>query len=411
MNSMSSADSARPRLAVVTPRFPFPLNKGDRLRIYHQLQVLHGHFDIDLHCLTFGKVPPHHLDALQDRCASVTVYRLNPVKAAFRMGWAWFSRRPFQVLLFTERRQVRAMRANILAQAPDVLLAQMVRTAEYVKDLDAVPHVLDIMDTLHAGAEREAERAPWWKRGLLLEEGRRLLRYEHRVHHYFDACTIISRQDRDLLPHPDRQDVQIVPNGVDTHFFDPAAHIPALPKLSVQPDVAFCGNMGYAPNIVAAKFLVEDIAPAFRTLTGRPLHILICGAQPAAQVLGLASPTVSVVPDVPDIRSAYLAAPIFLAPMLVNTGLQNKLLEALSLERACITTPRALSAIDADMGGSLLSAESPEDFARHIHTLLSDPEQSQSLGKTGRAKVQEHYGWKAASATLVTLLHDLVGAR
>ena len=184
---MPGPEQPRPRLAVVTPRFPFPLNKGDRLRIHHQLKVLQAHFDIDLHCLTFRRIPEAELDAVRDRCQTLTLYRLHPLKALIRMGWALFSRRPFQVLLFTERRLVRRMRASILAQSPDVLLAQMVRTAEYVKDLDAVPHVLDIMDTLHAGAEREAEKAPFWKRPLLLEEGRRLLRYEHRVHHYFDA--------------------------------------------------------------------------------------------------------------------------------------------------------------------------------------------------------------------------------
>ena len=404
---MAAPEQPRPRLAVVTPRFPFPLNKGDRLRIHHQLRVLQAHFDIDLHCLTFRRIPEAELDAVRDRCQTLTLYRLHPVKALIRMGWALFSRRPFQVLLFTERRLVRRMRASILAQRPDVLLAQMVRTAEYVKDLDAVPHVLDIMDTLHAGAEREAEKAPFWKRPLLLEEGRRLLRYEHRVHHYFDACTIISRQDRDLLPHPDRHGVHIVPNGVDTDHFDPEAEVEPLDLSAPEFDVAFCGNMGYAPNIVAARFLVDEIAPAFETRTGRPLRILLCGAQPAAAVLALRQDHVTVVADVPDIRSAYLAAPVFAAPMLVNTGLQNKLLEALALERACVTTPRALSAMDVDVQGAVRSADDADEFAAHIADLLEAPEATAAMGRTGRNVVQQHFGWKAASVTLVTLLKDL----
>ena len=404
---MPGPEQPRPRLAVVTPRFPFPLNKGDRLRIHHQLKVLQAHFDIDLHCLTFRRIPEAELDAVRDRCQTLTLYRLHPVKALIRMGWALFSRRPFQVLLFTERRLVRRMRASILAQHPDVLLAQMVRTAEYVKDLDAVPHVLDIMDTLHAGAEREAEKAPFWKRPLLLEEGRRLLRYEHRVHHYFDACTIISRQDRDLLPHPDRHGVYIVPNGVDTDHFNPEAEVQPLDWSTPDFDVAFCGNMGYAPNIVAARFLVDEIAPAFETRTGRPLRILLCGAQPAAAVLALRQDHVTVVADVPDIRSAYLAAPVFAAPMLVNTGLQNKLLEALALERACVTTPRALSAMDVDVQGAVRSADDADEFAAHIADLLEAPEATAAMGRTGRNVVQQHFGWKAASVTLVTLLKDL----
>ena len=401
--NMSESD-AKPRLAVLTPRFPLPLNKGDRLRIYHQLAVLHERFEVDLHCLSFRAVNDAEIAALQQRCSTLTVHRLNLVKAAFRMGWSLFSRRPFQVLLFTERSLIRKIRQEIMGRSPDVLLAQMVRTAEYVKDLDAVPHILDIMDTLHAGAEREAERAPWWKRPLLREEGRRLLRYEHRMPHYFDACTIISEQDRALLPHPDRSEVHIVPNGVDAAFFSPSNQILPIETDSEPFDVAFCGNLGYAPNIVAARFLAEDVAPCFEQMAGRPLKVLICGAQPAPAVKALSGRNVRVIGNVADIRSAYLAAPIFIAPMLVNTGLQNKLLEAMSLERACITTPRALAALGCNVGDAVATAEDAPSFAQGIQWMLGDPERCKAMGEAASAIVQERFTWHAASVTLVALL-------
>ena len=403
---MPSSEATKPRLAVVTPRFPLPLNKGDRLRIHHQLAILHRHFDIDLHCLSFRTVSDAERESIMDRCDHLTVYRLSWFWALIRMMWAPLSRRPFQVLLFTEKRLIRDMRQRILRQHPDVLLAQMVRTAEYVKDFDAVPHVLDIMDTLHAGAEREAEKAPFWKRPLLLEEGRRLLRYEHRMPNYFDACTIISRQDRDLLPHPDREAVVIVPNGVNTDFFNPDAAAQPLTGHPGPFDVAFCGNLGYAPNVVAARYIVQDIAPAFESLTGRPLKVLLSGAQPAQSVLALAGRHVEVAANVPDIRSAYLAAPLFVAPMLVNTGLQNKLLEAMALRRVCITTPRALSAMGKDPGATVTSAGEPEDFAREIARWLDDEEGRIRMGQEARQWVTEVFDWTTATATLVALLRN-----
>lgn len=406
--STSRSDSDKPWLSVVTPRFPFPLNKGDRLRIHHQLAILKDHYRIDLHCLTFRRISEEEKQHLDDRCERLTLYPLHPLKAALRMVWGILSRRPFQVLLFTERRHVLAMRRALRQQPPDLLLAQMVRTAEYVKDFDDVPHILDIMDTLHAGAEREAKQAPWWKRRLLLEESRRLHRYEHRMPNYFDACTIISEQDRQLLPHPDRSRVYVVPNGVDTDFFDPRAPIPALTSDIDAIDVAFCGNLGYAPNVVAARFIVRDIAPAYHALFGRPLKVAICGAQPAAAVTSLAGPNVSIHADVPDIRSAYMSAPIFLAPMLVNTGLQNKLLEALALERICITTPLALSALAPSALDTVLTASSAEEFARVIHAQQSDLKQNPSRAIRGRQFAVTEYGWARATAPLLDLLqHQL----
>lgn len=403
---MSKSTGQMPRLAVVTPRFPLPLNKGDRLRIYHQLEVLNDHFNIDLHCLTFQHISPEMQEELSSRCDTLTLYRLNRIKALSRMVWAPFSRRPFQVLLFTDRKLKRQMRTKILAQSPDVLLAQMVRTAEYVKDLDEVPHVLDIMDTLHAGAQREAERAPFWKRPLLKEEGRRLLRYEHRMPNYFDLCTIISKQDRDLLPHPDRDTVAIVPNGVDTAYFHPEANTTPLACAPVEYDVSFCGNLGYAPNVVAAKFLAEEVAPVFAKQFGRPLKLLICGAQPSPSVKALAGPHIDVIGNVPDIRSGYLAAPVFVAPMLVNTGLQNKLLEAMALERACVTTERALSALGTDTPECILTAEDASSFAQAIHRLLESKTGLQTRGKLSRELVVSEFSWKAATATLVAQLQQ-----
>ena len=398
-----SNEAPRMKLAVLTPRFPLPLNKGDRLRIFHQLGLLNEHFDIDLHCLSFRRITSDELSELKSRCERVTVHQLSWTKALFRMGWSLFSRRPFQVLLFTERRLVRHIRAQIMARKPDVLFAQMVRTAEYVKDLDAVPHVLDIMDTLHAGAEREAEHAPWWKRPLLQEEGRRLLRYEHRMPHYFDACTIISEQDRQLLPHPDRSNVHVVPNGVDTDYFTPESNPPALAGRKTY-DAAFCGNLGYAPNVVAARFLVNEVAPAFARIAGRPLSLLICGAQPAVSVLALQSNDVDVIGDVADIRSAYLSAPIFVAPMLVNTGLQNKLLEAMALRRACITTPRALAALGTHVETAVTTAADAAAFAAELHRLGSDEEALTRMGHAGAQLVKQHFTWQAASVKLVALL-------
>ena len=144
----------------------------------------------------------------------------------------------------------------------------------------------------------------------------------------------------------------------------------------------------------------------FQRITGRPLALLICGAQPSAAVKALSSDHVDVIGDVADIRSAYLAAPIFVAPMLVNTGLQNKLLEAMALERACLTTTRALAALGKEAGDAVATANDAATFAAQIADLTLDPGRRQRMGSEAHQLVQEAFTWSAASAPLVGLLQN-----
>ena len=130
----------------------------------------------------------------------------------------------------------------------------------------------------------------------------------------------------------------------------------------------------------------------------------LSGAHPAQAVLSLSNRHVRVAANVPDIRSSYLAAPLFVAPMLVNTGLQNKLLEAMALERVCITTPRALSALGKDPKNTVVIGSNPTEFAAEIVCWLDRPDACRNMGKEARAWVHDAFDWTSATSPLVALL-------
>ena len=171
------------------------------------------------------------------------------------------------------------------------------------------------------------------------------------VHHYFVRAIIRGRIG---TLHPDRHGVHIVPNGVDTdHFNQAESNLWTGPHRILTWPFA---TTWATPNIVAARFLVDEIAPALKREPGA--FASCCGAQPAAAVLALRQDHVTVVADVPDIRSAYLAAPVFAAPMLVNTGLE---------QTAGSPRPRAglrdhasgADAMDVDVQGAVRSQTTP----------------------------------------------------
>ncbi|MBC8085151.1 MAG: glycosyltransferase, partial [Hymenobacter sp.] len=189
--------------------------------------------------------------------------------------------------------------------------------------------------------------------------------------------------------------IHVVRNGIDTGFFQPR---PA----SATHDLLFCGNMNYHPNVDAAGFLALEILPLVRR-THPAARLLIAGTSPAPRVLALASEAVTVSGWVEDIRDAYAAARVFVAPMRVGTGLQNKLLEAMAMERPSVTTPLANNALHGRPGQDLLVGESAAELAAGISSLLDDAEAAARLGTRGRLFVREHYDWEASTNQLEAL--------
>jgi glycosyltransferase involved in cell wall biosynthesis len=229
-------------------------------------------------------------------------------------------------------------------------------------------------------------------------EYRRLLRYEHDVFDQFDNKVIISIPDRDLIPHPDREKIVIARNGVDTTFFKPTDREKEF-------DLVFTGNMGYAPNINAAEFLAHKILPLLRSRKPA-IRILIAGASPNIRVSVLKSEQIEVSGWVPDMRECYATAKIFIAPMQIGTGLQNKLLEAMAMQIPCITSPLANQALQAKENEEILIAETPEDYARHILFLLDNPDKAHQIAMAGYNYILKNFSWEAETDKIERLFHN-----
>lgn len=395
------------KVLVLASRIPFPLEKGDKLRLHHQLKVLSESDEVVLCCLSNRALTQAQHEALSPWTTDVHVVRLSTWRRWWRMLWSWTSRLPFQVVWFTERRAVREFQALVEKHQPDVLYCQLVRCAEYVRELHHVPKVLDYMDALSAGMHRRAhsERRPWsrWTRWLMRAEGTRLARYESRVLDYFDAQTIISRNDRLLIPHHDRDNIHLVPNGVDLEAFAPSVRDALAP-----PTLLFTGNMSYAPNVDAAHHLVEDILP----LVQHPgVKVVLAGAEPKPSVRALASERVHVTGWVDDIAREYHQATLFVAPLRMGTGLQNKVLEAMASELPCVLSPHAFAPLGLASAGRTEVCHDAASFAQAIDRMLAEPDRAHNMAQQARADIQAKFSWKGHGATLRNILLDASRAK
>ena len=379
------------RVVVLTSRIPYPLEKGDKLRIFHQIRHLSTKHEICLVCLN-ENAEEIDTSVLKEMVSELHILKLAKWKIPFRMLFALFHKLPFQVTYFLEWKNKKKIETIIQNFQSEHIYCQLIRTSEYVKDLFQFDKSIDYMDAFSAAALRRAKTEKGLHKLFWKIENERVKKYERSIFDYFNHHSIISEQDRNLLAIPANKNISIVPNGVDTGHFE-NSHI------SKKYDIVFAGNMNYPPNIAAAIFLVEEILP--KLIAQFPdITVLIAGANPSSEVLNLASNQVKVSGWMNDIREAYCESRVFVAPMFIGAGMQNKILEAMSSELPVITTSLAAEAFPEKNLSKLIQANTAFEFAKAIQYYLLNETTQEEDGKKNRIYVEEKYSWKISNQKL-----------
>lgn len=387
------------RIFVLLPRVPYPLEKGDKLRAYHQIRELAKSNELILCALNSvrGLNKQKAFSAVQPYCRSINFIDLPWYTRMWNTFLAFFKNIPFQSGYFYSNRANKRIQKLISEYKPDHIYCQLLRTAEYVNALPQ-PKTLDYQDVFSYGIYRRMKKSSFLMRWFFKMEYKRLINYEKKVFDIFDNKTIISYPDQKLIPHPDKEKIVVIPNGVDHNYFSPRQTTKSF-------DLVFTGNMAYPPNVDAAGFLIHKIMPVvWKKIPGA--RVMLAGASPDGKVLALKSKRVIVTGWMDDIRDSYASAKIFIAPMRIGTGLQNKLLEAMSMKVPSITTPLANDALKAKENEEILVGETAEQLAEKIIVLLTDENIYQKIAEKGHLFVKEKYSWEEATEKLNQLIQS-----
>lgn len=379
---------------MLVSRFPYPLEKGDKLRAYYQLQELCRYYEVTLVAISGEKVSAAQMEEISKYCKAVYIGKTTLLSRAIHTSRCFLNNRPFQTGYFYSWKIAAMVRRLIANERFDHIYCQLLRTAEYVKNEHRIPKTLDYMDALSAGIQRRIDQQPWYKRWIFKAEARRLAAYERSVFDYFEHKTIISAQDRELIQHPERRQIHIIPNGIHASFFE-------HPKVSQEYDFVFVGNMSYPPNMEAVRFIVSRLLPEFPGTT-----LLVSGSSPDPSLIQLSrkNPHVHITGWVDDIRASYCRGKIFLAPMMIGTGMQNKLLEAMALGIPCVTTPLANNAIGAAHEKEIMVGNSPEELIEGIHRLRTDADLYAGIAENASNFVRRTYSWEKSVRELTEVM-------
>ena len=385
------------RIAVTLSRIPYPLEKGDKLRAYHQIQNLieAGH-EVHVFCFHFEKPEPQNTNELEKSGGHWHWIPLSTWAIPWSAIQGLFSDLPWQVLLFHQRRAQKKFNYFIEQIKPDVLYSQMIRTSEYTKHFLSIPKTLDYMDALSLGLEKRIQKSPWITRWFWKDEWRRVQKYESVISHYFDHLTIIAQKDAKAIALPQEKIIDIIPNGIDFNFYTNKT------QPTSNPCVVFTGNMNYPPNIEAALRLGKKIMPLVWNRNPNA-QLIIAGAEPNRSLTQqLTDPRITITGWMEDIREAYQKGSVFVAPMTMGSGMQNKILEALSMGLPVVCTDTAADAFENQLKNELIVANDDAEIAHLIVEIFENPN-AHSPQKAIEI-IQSQFSWKKATEPLLSLL-------
>jgi polysaccharide biosynthesis protein PslH len=199
-----------------------------------------------------------------------------------------------------------------------------------------------------------------------------------------------------LIVNINNDDIVVVPNGVDYKTYKVSETIKKY-------DLIFSGNMGYPPNIDSAIYLVNHVMPLIWKVNSA-INLVIVGAEPDKRVLKLQSDNITVTGWVDSVADYYGQAKVFIAPMQIGTGLQNKLLEAMAMKLPCITSQFANNALGATHQKNILIGNNPKEYAQYVIDLLTDDKLALEIAENGYQFISKKYTWEGSTSILEKLI-------
>ncbi len=367
----------RRRVAMLTPYFPYPLAHGGAVRIYHLLREAAREFDIEL--LSFTDEGPPPMGPLLEFCARVVLVQ----KPRYREP-RWSTLRPPEVHEFRSAAMAQALAEERCGFGFELLQVEYTQLAEYAGDV-LVEHDVTF-DLFGQVARSERTLSAWW-------DYFRWRRFETRATRRCPRVVVMSQKDAELLGPGVR--TAVIENGVDLARFQP------------QPETAgervlFIGSFRHFPNVQAFRFFRERVWPLLHEKFPRMTLTVVCGADPLTYWRAFtdspepeADERIRLLGFVADVRPLYVETNLVIVPTTVSAGTNVKVLEAMAMQRAVVSTTSGCAGLGLLHNHSVWVADAPEAFAAGVATLISDPERREAMALAARGHALRHFDWAA----------------
>ncbi|MDP2903132.1 MAG: TIGR03087 family PEP-CTERM/XrtA system glycosyltransferase [Methylovulum sp.] len=389
-------------------RLPYPPNKGDKITSFNLLKYLSKRYPIYLACFVDDKADWQHVGYVKSFCKESCILGLNSKAAKIFSVRGLLTGEPLSLPYYRSQKMQTWVDDVLKLESIDSVLIFSGVMAQYVtgKIAPEIRTVLDLEDVDSDKWRSYAKGHRWPMSWIYRREAERLLAFESAMAEEFDATVFVSKDEaeffKSLVPSVADKVVHRV-QGVDSAFFDPALDYENPYRVSDRV-LVFTGAMDYWPNINAAVWFAKKIFPKVRAQVNNACFYIV-GMNPSDEVKTLENISgVFVTGGVPDMRPYIAHAEFSVVPLRLARGIQNKVLEAMAMEKPILATSNALLGIHNYPGFLPLTADDEKQLIEGALALLAG-----TIGQnvqSGRACVLEHYNWDTNLRKIELLLQD-----
>lgn len=385
----------------LTKELPYPPDSGFRNRTFHLIKGLACRHKVSLVCFGDKNVK---LDGISPYCAAIE--RLEPKKQSktvWKLFLSLFCAQPYSVISRFDP-HMKAKVKDLLASGHfDLFICDSIYQAGHMPDAD-IPKVITEHNIESSIMRRYASVAenPLIKFGIWIEYLKMRL-YEHATWKKFDLCLVCSAAEKhELQKRVPMLKADVVSNGVDLGYFTNTS--PEIKKHLL----VYVGQMNWQPNIDAVVYFLKEMYPRIKADVS-DVSFSIVGSNPPEAIKKLAQENgAKTTGYVPDTRPIVSQAEVFVVPLRIGGGTRLKILEAMAMGKAIVSTSIGCEGIGAEHEKNILIADSQEDFAKSVIRIFNDTTLRDNLGVAARKFVEKNYSWENIGQKLNTIIEEEV---
>jgi glycosyltransferase involved in cell wall biosynthesis len=385
----------RIKILFILPFMPYPPSDGGKLRAFMFLKHLSREFDI--HLLTFieGSNEEKHADDLKKIFKEVDTVLRIPSPLPLRLKFLFPDH--FRGYYSTTMRDklIEILRTNAI----DIVHIKSTQMSYYIEFISRLPVVFTEFDTGILSLKKTYVKP---NRGL-----KRIIDYISffQMHMWmrkyakrFTKVIAVTDNDKKKLTFFCSEDnIEVVNTGVDIEYFSSSYEDVKENRL------VFVGSMNHHPNVDAMLYFYSEILAFIRSEVS-DVKLTIIGSGKSDEINALkVDGAIEITGYVRDIRPYIRKGAVFVAPMRKGAGLKGKLLEAMAMRKAIVTTPLGCQGLPTVGGRDLLIASNPKEFASDVIKLLMKPKLREKLVRNAYEIVRMNFDWTNVSAQLARI--------